>query len=156
MCPTLEFSVAHTSERVVLAITYGAQIGVDAEMLRNFSHRQLAALSVDVLSDDERAGYDRVPPASRARALTTWWTRKEAVLKATGHGLVLPMTHLTVTEPSAAPAVTAWHSDLWLAAETPPLRLHDLVGTPTLVAALAVVTESVLVVGEHDGDALLP
>lgn len=49
-----------------------------------------------------------MPPDERAAGLLRLWTRKEAVLKATGDGLRLPMRDLVVSGSLELPAVRQW------------------------------------------------
>jgi phosphopantetheinyl transferase len=78
----LEFSISHSGERIALAVARGVPVGVNVERL--VSGRDVDGLLASVLSDGESLGPDG---ADRAAALTAYWTRKEAVLKATGDGL---------------------------------------------------------------------
>jgi 4'-phosphopantetheinyl transferase len=52
---------------------------------------------------------EALPPERRARACLAYWTRKEAVLKATGEGLNKPMTDFTLSSPDEPPALVSWH-----------------------------------------------
>lgn len=149
------FSLAHAPGSVVLAVTDAAEVGVDVESVEAFAPHRQTALSAELLSSEERAAYERLPAPRRAHALAVWWTRKEAVLKATGEGLAIPPSHLGVTGPEVEPAVTAWHPRVWSSGVAPPSRLHDLMAPPGLVASVAVLSARRLVVHHHDGDALL-
>ena len=91
----IEFSVSHAGERVVVALTRGGPVGVDVESL----HRRadVDTLAPHVLSQAERDA--RGGDDADATRFLRYWTRKEAVLKATGDGLNAPMTELTVSDP---------------------------------------------------------
>lgn len=80
-----ELSVSHSGDVVLVAVHRGAPIGVDVE--RVDPDLDTASLSGFVLSPEEAEVVGSVPAADRTRAFTTYWTRKEAVLKATGDGL---------------------------------------------------------------------
>lgn len=77
------FSIAHTDGLVLLAIA-DATVGVDAETVGGDDLREDLDM---VLHPDERAALERLPEASRARALLSCWVRTEAHLKALGTGL---------------------------------------------------------------------
>jgi 4'-phosphopantetheinyl transferase len=84
----VEFSIAHASDRVLLAVSTQAPVGVDVEPIE----ARVEDLATSLLHPAE-VGTDR-------SELLRLWVRKEAVLKATGHGLARPMTGFsTLTAP---------------------------------------------------------
>ena len=113
-------------------------VGLDVERVRVLS--DLPALAEHVHSPAEQAR--GVPdPATFFRT----WTRKEALLKATGDGLSAPMSAITLT---ADGVVVAWTGAgaAWL---------RDLSPAPDHPAAVAGPGAKAPVVVEADGDALL-
>jgi 4'-phosphopantetheinyl transferase len=94
----LHVSLSHAGDRVVLACTSVAPIGVDVEPLGTgvpdiaFSERELTML----------AGLGN---PNRLRAELTHWVRKEAVLKASGHGLAIPPGTVSVSAWDEPPQV---------------------------------------------------
>ena len=78
---TLRFNLAHSGELAVAGVAEGREVGADVERIRALR----ADLARRVLSARERAvlGEQRLTEAD----LLACWTRKEAVLKATGEGL---------------------------------------------------------------------
>jgi 4'-phosphopantetheinyl transferase len=145
----IEFSLSHSGERVVLALARGVVLGVDVERLK--PERDAAALTAAVLSAAEQRVVAALPPARRALALLRYWTRKEALLKATGDGLAIEPARLTVTAPDAPPALVAWE------AASPPetdAYLVDLSPGPGHVASLAMLGRR-LAVAERDATGLL-
>ncbi len=145
----IEFSLSHSGERVVLAVARDAALGVDVERLK--PRRDVAAVIQAVLSAAEQHVLAGLPAAESALALLRYWTRKEALLKATGDGLAVAPATITVTPPDARPALVAW-------ATAPPLEaeahLFDLNPGPGHVASLAVLGPRLAVV-ERDADRLL-
>lgn len=90
-------SVSHSGDLVAVAISPHGPLGVDVEQ----STRRLGLdVTPHVLSEDEHAPTEQ--------ALLTYWVRKEALLKATGDGLRVPMTDLHVSPPDAPPRLLAW------------------------------------------------
>jgi 4'-phosphopantetheinyl transferase len=136
----LRFSIAHSAERVVVAVTRGAEIGVDVEQVN--PDLEVSQLTADVLSPAERG-------ANSPAGLLTYWTRKEAVLKATGDGLHVPLSDLTVTGPGEPPALLDWRG------RSRNFRLYDLHPGAGYLASLAVLDRSASEVHELDGSALL-
>lgn len=91
--PRLRFNLSHSGALAAVAIADGVEVGVDIEMMRpvepdlasrHFAREELA--EIDGLTGDAwLAGFYRC------------WTRKEAVLKASGHGLGVPLDSFAVT-----------------------------------------------------------
>ena len=93
-CPAsargVAFNLSHTVGMIVVALAGdGQRVGVDVEK---------CGPSVDALeiasshfSPQESAYLDALPPAARADAFRQLWTRKEALHKADGRGLSLPL-----------------------------------------------------------------
>ncbi|MFI0483757.1 4'-phosphopantetheinyl transferase family protein [Actinomadura sp. 9N215] len=135
----VDFSLSHSGDRVVVVLTEGAEVGVDVEQegdrdIDRLGEMVLAAPERAVLAamDDQRRGFHR------------YWTRKEALLKATGHGLAAPMTAIHVSAPDEPPEVVAWEGE----AAVSPVRLADLTPGPGYAAAAAVLTDRPLKITE--------
>ncbi|MFF0436110.1 4'-phosphopantetheinyl transferase family protein [Streptomyces sp. NPDC004327] len=121
----VEFSLSHSGELVAVALSLGAPVGVDVERVPVPS----AELPLPVLSPAERAAYDLVPEPERAAAFTTYWVRKEAVLKATGEGLRVDPARLTVAAPDRPARLLGWRGRVrgrGAGQPHPPVRLYDL------------------------------
>jgi len=118
----LHASVSHSAGRVVVALSAAAPVGVDVERVR--SGPDVAALARTVLAAGEPLG----APAE----LFTYWCRKEAVVKATGEGLRVPLGEVVVG-PARQPARLVSYRGAPLAA-----ALADLPAGPGYAAAVAV------------------
>lgn len=128
------FSLTHAGDLVGVAVHDGP-VGVDVEQVRPLS--ELAAMAAHTCSPTEAA--------PGPEAFFRLWTRKEAVLKATGDGLSTPMSDLTV-----GPAgVEHW------AAAPGPIWLVDLTPAPGHPAAVAGLGTTAPEIVEADGNALL-
>ena len=106
----LHFNLAHSRETILIALCRESPVGIDLEYLdretevlevaRNFFHpeefHQIAAIA---------------DPELRRRAFFRCWTRKEAVIKADGRGLSLPLTAFRVPVIGAANAAQVVISD---------------------------------------------
>lgn len=81
----IDFNLAHTADLMVLAVTRGMEVGVDVERVRRLpdsygiARRFFTPRESDWLQQQTGEELDR--------AFFNLWTRKEAVLKATGAGI---------------------------------------------------------------------
>ena len=122
-------SVTHSGDVVAVAVTAEGPVGVDVEMIAPGSESDHHEICPSVCSADERRF------VSGRDAFFTFWTRKEAVLKATGHGLRLPMTDVGVTSPEQRPALLAFPGG-----QVPPCRMSDVDAGDGYRGAVAVLT----------------
>jgi len=135
----IDFSIAHAGARVVVATCRGAAVGVDVEPDRAIG--ELGTARAGVLAAEERAVLHELAPARRDRAFLRYWTRKEAVLKATGDGLMtVAMSDLRVSAPAADPAVIVWPPGLL----PRPARMLDLDVGRGYSGCVAVLTREVV------------
>ena len=102
----LYFNIAHTEELALYAVSANCQTGVDVEYTqREIEYDRLAAR---FFSRREYLALQSLPEARRKRAFFACWTRKEAVVKATGDGLALRLDQFEVTlDPDAEPRIIA-------------------------------------------------
>jgi 4'-phosphopantetheinyl transferase len=85
----LDFSLSRAGARLLLAVS-AAPVGVDVERRDRDIEVGVARIA---FADDERAELEDAGPA----AFLACWTRKEAVLKALGHGLAVDPKSVSVT-----------------------------------------------------------
>ncbi|MGW1030116.1 4'-phosphopantetheinyl transferase family protein [Streptomyces sp. NPDC002577] len=92
--PGTAFSSAHTGPLGVLVVTRAGQVGVDIEQIRpaRVTPRMLAY----TLTPAEHEQLSRLNPPERVAAFHDVWTAKEAVAKATGHGLARCFTGVEI------------------------------------------------------------
>lgn len=92
---TVHFNLSHSSDLALLAFSSDIELGVDIERLRrNLAYEMIAAR---FFAPSETAALRRLPPEQRRPAFFVCWTRKEAVLKATGEGASRPPESFEVT-----------------------------------------------------------
>lgn len=164
----VSFNLAYAGDRIVVAVADGDHdAGVDVERVPGPHAGVLGTADAGVLTARERSALQQLPSAGRCHALAVWWTRKEAVLKASGDGLAVPPSTVEVTPPDAAPAVTGWVvTDLRHRASVvtsrgpaawhrPPMALHDLDAGPGYVGCVAVCGAHTVDVIERDAGTLL-
>jgi len=137
------FSLTHAGDLVGLAVRPDGPVGLDVEQARAVA--DLAALAGHVRSPVEsaRGGVD-------PEAFFRTWTRKEALVKATGEGLSAPMTAITLAEDR--PEVQRWTGP---GAPDGPMWLRDLTPAADHPAAVAGPGEHAPEIAERDGNALL-
>ncbi|MGH3433087.1 MAG: 4'-phosphopantetheinyl transferase family protein, partial [Thermocrispum sp.] len=139
----LELSITHAGDRVGLAVAVGVPVGLDVEATTRNSGDDLLRYA---LSDAELATVAGLPEPERAAAFFTYWARKEAVLKATGLGLKLPLRSITLTPPGPAPALlTATGGAL----DPGTTAIADLDCGPGYAAAVAALTSRWLAVTQR-------
>jgi 4'-phosphopantetheinyl transferase len=90
----LEFNLSHSHEIAVVAATRAGVLGVDVERERELPDAM--DIAQKYFSPDERRDLSRLPSAERQGAFFRCWTRKEAVVKADGQGLGLPLDSFDV------------------------------------------------------------
>ncbi|MFW6642006.1 4'-phosphopantetheinyl transferase family protein [Nocardiopsis algeriensis] len=101
-----EFSVSHSGEWVVLALAEGVPLGVDVE--RVSEGRDLEGLASYTLGGPELEAWRALGPDERAGAFFGYWSRKEALLKATGHGLSGGLSRVLVSPPHERASLLEW------------------------------------------------
>lgn len=97
-CPRLErdaawTSLSHAGGLLAFAIGGAGPVGVDIEPVSR--HGAIAEIAGAVCHPDEWASLSTEPAHLRAAGLLELWVRKEAVLKAAGVGLEMPMASFT-------------------------------------------------------------
>lgn len=98
---TIEFNVTNSGEWALLSIARKLPHGVDLEHVgRRCDH---VALAERYFAPEERHALAKLPESDRREAFFRCWTRKEAVLKATGTGLTFPLDRFVVTLSSHEP-----------------------------------------------------
>jgi 4'-phosphopantetheinyl transferase len=95
----VRFNVAHSSALMLCAIAVARDVGVDVERVdETVDWEDIAAGS---FATAERQAIAGLPAARQRAAFFTCWTRKEAMIKATGEGFGRPLDSFVV---SVAPA----------------------------------------------------
>jgi len=84
---TSAFSLSHSHDVALVALTNTGEIGVDVEVLQHIA--DATALADHHCTAAEREALARLEPDDRGLAFLFCWTRKEACLKAIGRGLNL-------------------------------------------------------------------
>lgn len=93
--PTLHFNVAHSHNLAVYAICGTTNVGIDIEYLLN--NVNIAQVAPYVLTPTEVQQLHTQPEPQHLTHFFRYWTRKEALVKAIGKGLSLPIRTLDVS-----------------------------------------------------------
>lgn len=116
----LDYSVTHAGQLLLLAYVSHGLVGIDAEAAgRRAGTGRLARYA---LSPAEAALVSAAPDETRHAVFGRLWTRKEAVLKLTGHGIAAPLRSVDVTA-DTVPAGPSAGPRGWPAG---PVRVTDL------------------------------
>lgn len=91
----IQFSLSHTGPHMLVAIGLDHELGIDLEARRDMPDQD--KLVDQFFSRQEREQYWRLPDSQRQEAFFHMWTRKEALLKATGLGLQQPLDGFSVS-----------------------------------------------------------
>lgn len=130
----LRFNLSHSHGLALYAITRYREVGIDLERIRaDFPWEDLAQ---QFFSPQENATLGSLPASFRHWAFFNCWTRKEAYVKATGKGLMLPLDQFDVSLAPGEPA--ALLRTRWDVEEAARWSLQELIPGPGYVAALAV------------------
>ncbi|MEU9363211.1 4'-phosphopantetheinyl transferase superfamily protein [Streptomyces avermitilis] len=127
----LDFNLSRSGPRWLLAVVVGRQVGIDVEDGRSLDVEGASKL---VLSASELAHVRSAPDeAARSHAFFRCWTRKEAVVKASGVGIITDLKAVDVRPALDGPVVVTHTEptgpDTWL--------VQDLSVADGVFAALA-------------------
>jgi 4'-phosphopantetheinyl transferase len=137
----LHVSISHSGTTVAVAVSHAGEVGVDVQQVVDESVHELSPL---VLAESEARH------VAVARDFFIYWTRKEALVKATGDGVAVPLGAVVVTPPGTPPRLLGYPRPGGLAAQ-----LRDLSPELGYVGAVAVLGPGPLVVHERSAERLL-
>jgi 4'-phosphopantetheinyl transferase len=124
-----DYSVAHTRRRVLIGVVARGRVGIDLDTAP--APVLPAGLVARTATPGERAALSRLPPGERPEAFSRLWSRKEAAVKLTGHGLAARLDRIGVRGRLALPEGDP-------AEDWPAYRVHLLdVSVQGHVAAIA-------------------
>ncbi len=114
--PELAFNLSHTADRLMIAVGRDCQLGVDIEICK--PRVNLSGLVNKCFAEEEAFYWTQLPETQKNQAFYRFWTRKEAFVKATGHGIALGLSHCVInpenpTEflrvPDLCGQASSWH-----------------------------------------------
>jgi 4'-phosphopantetheinyl transferase len=92
---SLHFNIAHSGRRILISLSPDGEVGVDLEVEQ--PGIEVLDLARFCFHPEEQAHLDSQSSATgRLHAFYRCWTRKEAIVKADGRGLSLPLESFSV------------------------------------------------------------
>jgi 4'-phosphopantetheinyl transferase len=98
----IHFNLSYADHLALLAVAHHRRVGVDIERARVIP--EMDDLVARWFSTAEKQEWMRLKPEQKLRGFYNGWTRKEAVIKATGKGLSQPLDAFSVTLNPGSPA----------------------------------------------------
>lgn len=129
----LEFNVSHSHELALCAVTLGRELGVDVEHLR--TPYNFEGIASQFFAAEEVAVLRGLSDQARLDAFFACWTRKEAVLKAVGAGLSIPLNQVVVSLAPEQPAAVVKFDDA--SGKSSAWWMQNLEPSPGYIGAIA-------------------
>ena len=118
----VHFNLSHSGTLALLAISMDCEVGIDIEYVDRKNRWEKIIKRFFTLS--EQADIFDLPEDQQKKAFFQTWTRKEAYMKALGHGLSLAPDTFTLTIPPRAPALVSHDTDKYPAPDI--VRFADI------------------------------
>lgn len=132
----IHFNLAHSGELALVAVTRLGNLGVDVESVRVIEN--VDELVARFFSARENEKFQRVPEEQKPAAFFNLWSRKEALLKATGEGITRSLSLVEVSFlPGEAAKLLAIAGDEVKAAEWSLRELFPATGFTGAIAIQA-------------------
>jgi len=127
---SFHFNLSHSGRFALIAVA-SHTVGVDLEHRRPLG--DITSLAAQVLNTGELRAWQMLDQEQQPRALFNAWTRKEAIVKATGDGLACPLHDVEVVFEPGRQAELVWMSGT----STAEWRLEELTIGDDYAAAVA-------------------
>lgn len=95
---TLQFNLSHSGNMALYAFTYNRNIGIDLEWIQQ--DIAIEEVASRFFSEPEIVSMQQLAEPKRNELFFQYWTRKEALIKATGTGLSFPVDTFDVSSVS--------------------------------------------------------
>jgi 4'-phosphopantetheinyl transferase len=131
----IQFSLAHSTNLALVAVTLTNEVGVDLEHIRQIT--RMDEVVKWYFAPVEQAEWFATTKSDRILTFWRYWTLKEAYSKAKGEGLVddLPSFGYHVGVPQTPKLLTASDHDKWV--------FRELMPSTSFIGALAVHTSNI-------------
>jgi 4'-phosphopantetheinyl transferase len=131
--PDISFNVSHSHGLALIAIATARKVGVDIEYIRR--GLDIESIATRFFAPSEHAVIRALTGDQQRETFFKCWTRKEAVLKARGDGMICPLDQIEVSvEPGSPAALIRTHDDPH---ESARWSLQELAVDPGYVATVA-------------------
>lgn len=121
----LQFNLTHSSNMAAFAFNTSGAIGIDIEKIQS---EQKMDVAERYFSEQEVDALKALPDHERAAMFYRFWSKKEAIIKANGKGLGVPLASFSVST-TTDPEQVSVENDIW--------SLYSLNLHPDYAAALA-------------------
>lgn len=118
--PATHVSLSYGNGVALVGLATAGELGIDVE---DVTSTDFAGFDAVTLAPDERADLGALAGSALLEARAQVWARKEAVLKATGHGLAIDPTRVVVSGPHQPARLVRWDADQPAPAH---LAVHDV------------------------------
>jgi len=98
----IQFNLSHSGGLALYVFTRDHEVGVDLERIRDFP--EMERIVEQFFSVKERVVFGALPISEKKETFFSWWTRKEAFMKAIGDGLSYPLDTFDVSVAPGKPA----------------------------------------------------
>jgi 4'-phosphopantetheinyl transferase len=106
----LQFSLSHSCEVAVIAVTTGGTVGIDIE---HVVRCDVGRLPMRAMTANEIATWERLPDNARCAGFLRYWTAKEAYVKALGVGLYADMRKIEIGDALTKPFLSGAETSRW-------------------------------------------
>jgi 4'-phosphopantetheinyl transferase len=132
----ISFSTSHSGDLAIVAVAKQLTVGIDIEQIsRKHTIHEINAVTSRFFSSAEYSALAALKPEDFVKGFLSTWTRKEALTKALGRGLSIPLNSFEVSvAPGKAATILGWSSDC---ADMEGLKLDDLALLEDYVGSLA-------------------
>lgn len=127
------FNLSHSQQWVLYAVAQNREVGVDVEQIR--PERDWQGIAARFFSAPEQQALAQLDAPLKLQGFFNCWTRKEALLKAIGKGLTLPLDQFVVSLTPGQPAQLL--QTFWDAQEAARWSMADLPMGEDYAAAVA-------------------
>lgn len=131
--PDVYFNFSHSCEVALVALTYDCEVGVDIEYIQPLDDADLIARQF--FSPLEQTMLSALPIIQKQQAFYACWSRKEAIIKALGLGLAMPLDTFSVSLDPHEPARLIFLQENL--SEQQHWELYDLPSMPHYATSLA-------------------
>lgn len=106
----LQFNLSHSDDLAIYALTLHHPIGIDVEKIKESYHPGIAER---FFSSQENNELMRLPVKDRIIGFYRIWSRKEAIIKATGKGLSTPLSAFSVSATDKYETIVLNQDERW-------------------------------------------
>ncbi len=91
----IKFNLSHSEALAIYVFTQGHEVGIDVEYMHEIP--EMEQIVEQFFSVRERFFFGTLTASEKQERFFNWWTRKEALMKATGDGLSYPLDTFDVS-----------------------------------------------------------